>query len=144
TFGINAESNHPFQISSDPNGPSYDNGVMNNNISDGTLTFTVPADAPDTLYYVCSIHFFGGTINIVDPPPPPAPFVKVISIALTTSNVTLQSTGTNGWRAIPEFSSNLTTRFWLTVPSFSNTYTNGTNITKFNRLEAICGPNVFL
>jgi len=144
TFAINAEFDHPFQISSDSNGTSYDSGVMNNNISDGTLTFTVPADAPDMLYYVCSIHLFGGTINIVNPPPPPAPFVKVISVALTSSNVTLQSTGTNGWTAIPEFTSNLTTRFWLTVPSFSNTYTNGTNITKFNRLEAICGPNVFL
>jgi hypothetical protein len=144
TFAIDAESDHPFQISSDADGSSYDNGVVNNNINEGTLIFTVPADAPDTLYYVCTVHIFGGTINIVNPPPPPAPYVKVISVALTSSNVTLQSTGTNGWTAIPEFTSNLTTRFWLTVPSFSNTYTNGTNITKFNRLEAICGPNVFL
>ena len=31
------------------------------------LTFTVPADAPSTLYYICQIHSgMTGIINIVD------------------------------------------------------------------------------
>ena len=64
--------------------------------------------------------------------------------ALTSSNVTLKSTGTNGWTGIPEFSSNLLSTSWSVVPNYTNTFANGTNTTVFNRLEAICGSNVFL
>jgi hypothetical protein len=31
------------------------------------VTFAVPGDAPDTLYYICSLHAaMAGTIHIVD------------------------------------------------------------------------------
>jgi glucose/arabinose dehydrogenase len=68
TFDINTAADHPFEIVSDATFPGtpYNNGVINNNISTGTITFAVPLDAPDTLFYICSIHFFGGTINIVN------------------------------------------------------------------------------
>jgi len=145
TFSVNAEFDHPFEIVSDnETGTPYTDGVTGNNTSQGTITLTVPLDAPDTLFYICSIHFFGGIISIVNPPPPPVPFVKVLSITLTESNVTLASSGTNGWKAVPEFTSNLTTRSWITVPSYTNSFANGTNVTRFSRLEAICGPNVLL
>jgi hypothetical protein len=58
----------------------------------------------------------------------------------------MQSLGTNGngWLAIPEFSSNLVSSNWAIVPNYSNSFTSGTNTTTFNRLDPICGPNVFL
>jgi hypothetical protein len=143
TFEINADPIHPFVISTeefDFNVP----GVSNNDTSQGTITYAVPLDAPDTMIYLCSFHFFGGTISIIDPALPPAPNVKIISISLTSSNVTLKSTGTNGWAGIPEFSSNLLSTSWSVVPNYTNTFSNGTNTTVFNRLEVICGPNVFL
>jgi hypothetical protein len=143
TFAINSDPIHPFVISTeefDFNVP----GVSNNDINQGTITYAVPLDAPDTMIYLCSLHFFGGTINIIDPPLPPVPNVKIISISMTSSNVTLKSVGTNGWTGIPEFSSNLFSTTWSVVPNYTNTFSNGTNTTVFNRLEAICGPNVFL
>lgn len=144
TFEVNTDVIHPFAISTTdfPFTPAA--GVSNNEVSQGTVTFSVPLDAPDTLYYLCSQHFFGNIITIVDPPPPPAPNVKIISISLTSSNVTLKSLGTNGWTGIPEFSSNLLSSSWSVVPNYSNTFSNGTNTAIFNRLEAICGPNVYL
>ena len=45
----------------------YKQGVFNNGGTTGILRFTVPQDAPDTLYYVCSTERnMRGTINIVD------------------------------------------------------------------------------
>jgi len=144
TFTVATSASHPFEIVSALVGTPYTNGVINNNISSGSIKFTVPANAPNMLYYICSIHFFNGTIQVVPALPPPAPLVRVESISLTKTNVTLRSTGTNGWKAIPEFNSNLITRTWLTVPNYTNVFMLGTNVTTFNRLEAICGPDVFL
>ena len=48
-------------------GDAYSNGVTNNGITSGKLTFTVPSDAPSVLYYNCQIHSeMTGKINIVD------------------------------------------------------------------------------
>lgn len=45
----------------------YDSGVTNNGAVTGTVTFVVPQDAPDTLYYSSSTQFnMRGTINVVD------------------------------------------------------------------------------
>ena len=143
-FRIDADESHPFQIVSDLGGISYDEGVVNNNISSGELIFTVPLDAPSILYYICSIHFFGGEIDIIDPPPPF--LVRIVSIDVGSSNVVMKSLGTNGkgWLAIPEFKSNLVQASWTAVPNFLNTFQSGTNVTTFNRLDPICGSNVFL
>jgi hypothetical protein len=145
TFAIDTAFDHPFQIVSDLGGTPYDDGVINNNISNGTLFFTVPSDAPDMLYYLCSIHLFGGFIEIVDPPEPP-PLVRILRIDVGASDVVMTSLGTNGngWLVIPEFSSNLLVSNWAIIPSFTNVFANGTNTTRFNRLDPICGPNVFL
>jgi hypothetical protein len=79
TYTINLSvSNHPFRIqknSEKEGGILYNNGLSHSDGSEGqsaqdkesgTLTFTVPNDAPDLLYYRCSLHdAMVGTINIV-------------------------------------------------------------------------------
>ena len=69
TFNVNAPG-HPFLIKTTASlgtGDTYDNGVTNNGAATGAITFTIPMDAPDTLYYICEFHSaMLGTINIVD------------------------------------------------------------------------------
>jgi hypothetical protein len=68
-FDVNSPSN-PFWIKTSQmtgTGDAYSNGVTNNGITSGKLTFTVPSDAPSVLYYNCQIHTeMTGKINIVD------------------------------------------------------------------------------
>ena len=68
-FDVNSPSN-PFWIKTSQmtgTGDAYSNGVTNNGITIGKLTFTVPSDAPSVLYYNCQIHTeMTGKINIVD------------------------------------------------------------------------------
>ena len=63
TFNVNA-SGHPFYLTTD-NGTNfssgtyfgeYTTGVTGSRTDVGTVTITVPADAPDTLYYQCGNH----------------------------------------------------------------------------------------
>ena len=61
---------HPFRIQSTVNGSTgtqYDEGIANNNVSNGTLTWNVQFDAPSLLYYQCTAHAgMGGKIYIID------------------------------------------------------------------------------
>jgi len=129
TFAVNSSSIHPFLINSP--------GVLNNNISQGTITYTVPTVASNYNYF-CSIHGFGAQILTVAPPPPPT--IHILSLAVS-NNVVLRSTGTNGWSVNPEYSTNLTTTNWFALSILSNSFLNGIN-------ETICGrppgSNVFL
>ena len=72
TFVINA-SGHPFWIKTAQvtgTGSAYNTGVINNGTQNGIITFTVPNDAPSTLYYICQIHSsMTGIINIIDVQP---------------------------------------------------------------------------
>ena len=123
TFAISTSSIHPFEIESA--------GVTNNNISNGTITYTVPTNAAN-YGYICSIHFFGGAINTVAPPPSPVPpTVKIVGFSVTT-NLTIRSTGTSTWSVLPQFSTNLSTTNWYSLTVQTNRYSNGTN-------ETICG-----
>ncbi len=46
---------------------AYTNGVTGNGTAVGTITFTVPADAPTQLFYNCLVHsIMTGRINITD------------------------------------------------------------------------------
>ena len=47
---------HPFQIRTAINGSAYNDGVVNNGVSNGTLTWDVQMDAPNVLYYQCTSH----------------------------------------------------------------------------------------
>ncbi len=71
TFNI-AAPGHPFYIKTSTaslgTANAYSTGVTFNGASVGTVTFTVPSNAPSTLYYACGFHFpQHGTINIVSP-----------------------------------------------------------------------------
>jgi hypothetical protein len=61
---------HPFYINvkqGTGRGNAYNSGVTNNGAVAETITFTVPTDAPDTLYYNCEFHgAMTGTITITD------------------------------------------------------------------------------
>ena len=76
TFNLDATlSGHPFYLTTDDGtnfaagtyASEYTTGVVGSRNEAGTLVFTVPADAPDTLYYQCGNHAaMKGTINIKD------------------------------------------------------------------------------
>ncbi len=74
TFVLDASvASHPFWIKkvadSTGVGDSFDEGVTGNGHNSGSVVFTVPADAPATLYYHCQIHAgMGGTITIISAP----------------------------------------------------------------------------
>jgi len=61
---------HPFWIKTAQSTGSSDglaSGITNNGISSGKITFTVPLDGPDTLYYNCQFHAsMTGTISLVE------------------------------------------------------------------------------
>ena len=69
-FANNSGGSHPFRIQSTPNGSTgtqYNDGILNNDTSTGTLTWNVQFDAPDILYYQCTNHSgMGGKIYIVN------------------------------------------------------------------------------
>ena len=63
-------SNHPFYIKTQNTDGStldlYNEGVQNQGVVSSLLIFDVPCDAPDTLYYKCSVHpTMSGIINVL-------------------------------------------------------------------------------
>ena len=88
---------HPFRIQTTVNGSTgtqYNNGVTNNDVSNGTLTFNVPMEAPEVLYYQCTSHAaMGGPIYILDTSPVSSSFATSASIATTaqTASVALRA-----------------------------------------------------
>lgn len=77
TFTLVLDGILPFYIKTAPTlGTTnlYNNGVTNNGSATGQITFTVPQDAPDTLYYLNSTQYnMRGTFNIVDGTPGTGP-----------------------------------------------------------------------
>lgn len=144
---INTSSIHPVIITTNRNTSmtSYFNGAAPENINSGNIALRIPATGfPSTLYYICSVHGFSGQINVSAPVSPVPPRNQILSVRIGT-NIVMTSTGTNtSWTLIPEFSSNLVGGVWAAVPTYTNTFANGTNTTTFNRLDPICGPNVYL
>lgn len=145
-FQVNATF-HPFYIKTNATITASDQwteGVTGQGVQVGTLTFAVPADAPDQLFYHCGNHVpMGGILNIIGVPPSP-PSVRIVYISVSDTMVTLRSTGAANWSAIPEYRSNLTSSAWTAVPNYTNTFADGTNTTTFDRLDAICGPDALL
>ena len=143
-FNVNA-SGHPFwikSVSGTGTGSAYNNGVTGNGIQVGMLTFAVPTNAPNTLFYNCQFHSaMKGTLNILDPPSPPV--VRIVSISVGKA-VVVASTGATGWSPVPEYCCDLPPTNWTTVSTFTNVFGNGTNTTSFDRLEPVCGRSVFI
>jgi hypothetical protein len=80
---------HPFRIQSTPNGSTgtqYNDGIVNNDVSNGTLTWDVQFDTPNKLYYQCTSHpNMGGPIYII-PRTEPAVGVRDV-VSGTTGSV---------------------------------------------------------
>jgi hypothetical protein len=89
TYGFDVEApGHPFYIKTAPGAGTanqWTEGVTNQGQVSGNLTtFTVPADAPATLFYQCSVHAaMTGSIAITSPPPVPAggAFARAVVVA---------------------------------------------------------------
>lgn len=68
----NVGAQHPFfikSVNSSGTGNAFSDGVTNNGATGNTdVTFTVPMNAPSTLFYNCSTHSaMAGQLTIVDP-----------------------------------------------------------------------------
>jgi hypothetical protein len=76
-FDLNLNGIYPFWIKTAEVlglADTYSSGVTRNGATDGLITFTVPQDAPDTLYYVSQNEFnLRGTINVVNGTPGSGP-----------------------------------------------------------------------
>ena len=76
-FTMNQTGLYPFYIKTQPTlGTTnvYNTGVTNNGAATGTVTFVVPQNAPDTLYYATVLESqMQGQINIVDATPGTGP-----------------------------------------------------------------------
>ena len=140
TFDVNAIG-HPFWIKTVQGNGSLNgySDAANNGIQTGTVTLTLPNDAPGTLYYNCQIHAaMTGVITVIDPPLPPAPFILKLEVG---TNLNLKFTGSNTFSYFPEFNTNLATTNWYALTVQTNVSVNGTN-------DVICGlppgDNVFI
>jgi len=76
-FNLTLDGVYPFWIKTSATtgtGDAYTQGVSRNGASSGLVTFTVPQDAPDTLYYVAQNQgSMQGILNIVDGTPGTGP-----------------------------------------------------------------------
>jgi hypothetical protein len=146
---INTSGTHPVVVTTNSNhSPAMANwysAASPQDINNGLIALRIPATGfPSKLYYVCFQHGFFGEIDLSAPIGPVPLRNQILSVRVGT-NVVMTSTGTNTtWTLIPEFSSNLFGGTWASVASYTNTFANGTNTTVFNRLDPICGPNVYL
>lgn len=63
---VNTMNAHPFEIRVSNGGAAYTNGIsVEGTTSNGTITFDVPFDAPNSLYYQCTTHAgMGGTVVV--------------------------------------------------------------------------------
>jgi hypothetical protein len=141
-FALSNVGGHPFWIKTNAGfvaEGAFMTGVINNGGTSGSVVFTVPASAPNSMLYQCGNHTsMTGTLTIVTPVS--LPTVKVVHINVGPF-ITVKSTGTNGngWNVIPEFNCGLNTTNWGVINPFTNSFSSGTNTTTFPRLEAICG-----
>lgn len=134
TFAVNTTPGpfgHPFHIDSP--------GVTGNDITSGSITYTVPNVASDYIYF-CTVHGVSMSGSIVTVAPPPPPTIQILSLSVG-QNLMLTSTGTNTWSVLPEFKTNLASTNWFALTVNSNRFSNGTNETFCGRPP---GENVFI
>ena len=118
TFAIQTTDQHPFHIESP--------GVVNNDITTGLITYTVPTNNLN-YSYSCGIHpWMFGDIITIEPPP-----IQILKLSVGT-NLVLTSTATNNWLVQPEYTTNLSSTNWYALSVQTNQLVNG-------RLETFCG-----
>ena len=103
-FEVNA-SGHPFYIKTNGTagtGDVYTNGVSGsgNGVENGTLIFTVPLSAPNTLFYHCSAHSaMGNSINVINPAntPPSVTITNPLNgtVFVAPANVLIQASASD-------------------------------------------------
>jgi hypothetical protein len=85
TFNVTA-TGHPFWIKtvqSTGTLNAYNTGVTGNGTQNGTITWTVPNNAPALLYYDCQIHLeMTGEFHITDPVPGVTPWTAGLLVFL--------------------------------------------------------------
>ncbi|MEO7917418.1 MAG: hypothetical protein ABIR16_07210 [Dokdonella sp.] len=92
TFAMQSVSSvHPFNINTintTGSANQYNNGVTNNGATGTqTLTFVVPANAPDVLHYNCGNHAaMNGSIAVVDAGDPPIS-MNVVNVGMTAWSI---------------------------------------------------------
>ena len=111
TFSVGLAGAHPFWIQTTGSGYNissvYNKGIINNGVGNGSLTFTVPYDAPSTLYYQCQFHsvmgaqlaIYDNSTTIVDTPSALSSTTTLFSIlttALTNGNTYAIPTSNSG------------------------------------------------
>jgi hypothetical protein len=141
TFALNTAPSHPFFIGTSVGSgvaPPGVSGQSANGNSSGTITFNVPTNAVNCVYY-CTVHFFAGSIVMVDPPTPPVP--RIVGFSFGTNIVLRSSPATNTFSIIPEFKTDLNNTSWAALTVLSNRFSNGTNETFCGRPP---GTNVFI
>ena len=123
---------HPFRIRS--------SGVLNNNISSGTITYTVPLDAANYTYD-CTLHgaSMQGQILTIEAPAPPE--IRILGLSFDLDRIILRSLGTNTWSVNPEYSTNLSSTNWFALTVQTNRFADGTNDTICGRPQ---GDNIFV
>lgn len=119
TFDVETSNNHPFHIESE--------GVENNDINSGLITFIVPTNNA-VRYYECVVHGaqMRGEIITIEPLR-----IEILNLSVGT-NLILTSTATNNWLVQPEYTTNLVSSNWYALTVQTNRLVNG-------RLETICG-----
>lgn len=94
-----AATGHPFWIKTSQvtgTGSTYSTGVTNNGSENGTIVFTVPFDAPSTLYYICQFHSsMSGTLLVSNVGPVGSTGITG-NIGATGSTGPVGSTGATG------------------------------------------------
>jgi hypothetical protein len=143
TFSVNSPG-HPFDIktnSTTGSGDRYNNGVTGQGMTSGTLTFTVPADAPNSLLYHCEVHAaMTGPINIINPLP-----VTFTNAAMISNAFVFTIAATANHTNIVQTSTDLTTTNWIPLrtnfPAASSfNFTDSTAAQFSNRFYRIVEP----
>jgi hypothetical protein len=139
TFQLNTSGSHPFFIGTAVQSGIAPAGVSGNNgASSGTITFVVPTNAVNCVYY-CTVHSFSGSIVMVNPPTPPIP--RIISFTIGTNIVLRSAPTTNTFTLVPEYKTNLSSSNWVALNVLSNRFLNGTSETFCGRPP---GTNLFI
>ena len=91
-FNLTLSGVYPFWIKTAPTtglGETYSSGVTRNGATTGLVTFTVPQDAPDTLFYASENQvLMQGTLNIVNSAPGTGPGFWIQSTPGVSGTVT--------------------------------------------------------
>jgi hypothetical protein len=122
TFDVNTTASfHPFRINSP--------GVVNNIITSGTITYTVPTNEVNYTYN-CGVHnntMVGNILTVA------TPSVDIIGLSVS-NNIVIRSTGTAN--VVAHYKTNVAGENWFSLQVLSNRFVNGTT-------ETFCGkpPN---